>query len=56
MTLTAVAEYFLVIRKGYDVEPLRRMTGLAGIAGCDVIQRLARNRRKIIVMTVHAIR
>lgn len=55
MTLTATTKDLLVICKRNNVEALRSMAGLAGIAGSDVIQRFSGNGGKVVVMTVNAI-
>ena len=55
MAFTAIAEYFVMINKGENVKPERRMTGLAGIRGGDVIPNFRRNTIDSVVMTNHAI-
>ena len=56
----AVAEDILMIHEGNEVEALRRMTGLAGIVGCQMVQRLpldladARDVVDLAAMAVHA--
>ena len=54
VTAAAVSGYFLVVDEAYDVETQGRMTGLAGIAGGEVIAGLAAYGNKAVVMTAHA--
>ena len=55
MAFTAIAEYFLMIDKGDNVKSERRMAGLAGIRGGDVIPNFRRNTIDSVVMTNHTI-
>ena len=55
VAFAAAAKHFLVVGKRDNREPLRRVAGLAGIAGSDMVCRLAAKRRVDIVMAIHAI-
>ena len=55
MAFTAISEYFQMINKGDNVKSERRMTGLAGIRGGDVIPNFRLNTIDSVVMTNHAI-
>lgn len=53
VTFAAIPKYFQMIDKGEIGKSQRCMTGLAHIAGSDVIQRLLRNRNELVVMAIH---
>lgn len=58
VAFAAISIYFQMINK-VDIGKscwCRCMTGRAPVTGSDVIQRFTRNRTKLVVMTVHAVR
>ena len=55
MALAAGAKHLQVVIKRNDGDSLRRMTGLAVIAGTHMRGRFARCRGKAFIVTIHAI-
>ena len=62
MTSAAIAEDILMIHEGDELEALRGMTGLAGIVGRQMVQRLSldladsRDEVDFAAMAIHAVR
>ena len=51
----AISKHFPMIDEGDNVKPQGRMTGRAGIAGGDMVQRFTRDAGKAVVVTILAI-